>query len=147
VPQECAAYDKDGNRHFVHPLWNRRHCTKFNGVSYPVQRAAEAIYSDAGKIQAKELVDYYMKNAALICETMESLGYSYDGGKNSPYVWVEGNMESWQFFDMLLNKAGVVCTPGAGFGKCGKGYIRFSAFNSYENVEMAMQRIRQALAK
>jgi LL-diaminopimelate aminotransferase len=147
VPKECMAYDRTGKPHSVHALWNRRHCTKFNGVSYPVQRAAEALYSDTGKVQAKELVDYYLKNAALICATMEDLGYTYDGGKNSPYVWVWGNMDSWEFFDMLLNTAGVVCTPGAGFGKCGQGYIRISAFNSYENVVKAMQRIREALGK
>jgi len=147
VPKECMAYDSTGKPHSVHALWNRRHCTKFNGVSYPVQRAAEALYSDTGKVQAKELVDYYLKNAALICATMEDLGYTYDGGKNSPYVWVWGNMDSWEFFDMLLNTAGVVCTPGAGFGKCGQGYIRISAFNSYENVVKAMQRIREALGK
>lgn len=147
VPKTCMAYDMQGKSHGLHALWNRRHCTKFNGVSYPVQRAAEAVYSEAGKVQAKELVDYYMKNAALICSTMDSLGFSYDGGKNSPYVWVDGRMDSWEFFDMLLNKAGVVCTPGAGFGKCGNGYIRISAFNSYENVEKAMQRLTEALAK
>lgn len=147
VPKACMAYDATGKAHSVHALWNRRHCTKFNGVSYPVQKAAEALYSEAGKVQAKELVDYYLKNAALICDTMEELGFTYDGGKNSPYVWIWGNMDSWEFFDMLLNKAGVVCTPGAGFGKCGKGYIRISAFNSYENVVKAMQRIREALGK
>lgn len=147
VPRECMAYDGNGTAHSLHALWNRRHCTKFNGVSYPVQKAAEAVYSDEGKVQAKELVDYYMKNAALICSTMDSLGFSYDGGKNSPYIWVEGKMDSWEFFDMLLNTAGVVCTPGAGFGRCGKGYIRISAFNSYENVEKAMQRIRETLGK
>lgn len=147
VPKACMAYDATGKAHSVHALWNRRHCTKFNGVSYPVQKAAEALYSEAGKVQAKELVDYYLKNAALICDTMEELGFTYDGGKNSPYVWIWGNMDSWEFFDMLLSKAGVVCTPGAGFGKCGKGYIRISAFNSYENVVKAMQRIREALGK
>ena len=147
VPKECVAYDTTGKAHSVHALWNRRHCTKFNGVSYPVQKAAEALYSEEGKVQAKELVDYYLKNAELICTTMEELGFTYDGGKNSPYVWIWGNMDSWEFFDMLLNKAGVVCTPGAGFGKCGNGYIRISAFNSYENVVKAMQRIREALGK
>ncbi|SHO45403.1 LL-diaminopimelate aminotransferase [Desulfopila aestuarii] len=147
VPKECVAYDTTGKVHSVHALWNRRHCTKFNGVSYPVQKAAEALYSEEGKVQAKELVDYYLKNAELICTTMEELGFTYDGGKNSPYVWIWGNMDSWEFFDMLLNKAGVVCTPGAGFGKCGNGYIRISAFNSYENVVKAMQRIREAFGK
>lgn len=146
VPKECAAYDRAGNKHFLHGLWNRRHCTKFNGVSYPVQRAAEAVYSDEGKIQAQALIDYYMHNSAVVCQTMEELGYDYVGGKNSPYIWIDGRMDSWKFFDMLLNKAGVVCTPGAGFGKCGSGYIRISAFNSHNKVKEAMVRLRAALA-
>jgi LL-diaminopimelate aminotransferase len=147
VPKECAAYDSAGTRHLVHGLWNRRHCTKFNGVSYPVQRAAEAVYSDEGKVQAKALIDYYMENSAVVCQTMENLGYDYVGGKNSPYIWIDGRMDSWQFFDMLLSKAGVVCTPGAGFGKCGSGYIRISAFNSHDKVREAMDRLTTALAK
>ncbi|GAB6191675.1 LL-diaminopimelate aminotransferase [Desulfocastanea catecholica] len=145
VPKECAAYDRAGNKHFLHGLWNRRHCTKFNGVSYPVQRAAEAVYSDEGKIQAQALIDYYMHNSAVVCQTMEELGYDYVGGKNSPYIWIDGRMDSWKFFDMLLNKAGVVCTPGSGFGKCGSGYIRISAFNSHDKVKEAMVRLRAAL--
>ncbi len=145
VPKECAAYDLAGNRHFVHGLWNRRHCTKFNGVSYPIQRAAAAVYSEEGKIQAKALIDYYMQNSAAVCATMDALGYDYVGGKNSPYIWIDGRMDSWQFFDLLLNNAGVVCTPGAGFGKCGNGYIRISAFNSHERVEEAMQRLTKML--
>jgi len=145
VPKECLAYDKEGNSHNLHSLWNRRHCTKFNGVSYPVQRAAAALYTDEGKAETKALVDYYMENAAKVCATMDELGYTYVGGKNSPYIWIEGNMDSWEFFDMLLNKAGVVCTPGAGFGKCGNGYIRISAFNSHEKVDEAMVRLKTAL--
>jgi len=131
----------------LHPLWNRRHCTKFNGVSYPVQRAAEAVYSSEGKLQTKALIDYYMVNADMVCRTMDKLGYEYVGGKNSPYIWIDGKMDSWAFFDMLLDKAGVVCTPGAGFGKCGNGYIRISAFNSQEKVREAMQRLTEMLAK
>jgi LL-diaminopimelate aminotransferase len=146
VPKECAAFDARGNRHFIHPLWNRRHCTKFNGVSYPVQRAAEAIYSEEGKAQTRELISYYMKNAEMICRGIKELGFDYVGGENSPYVWIDGQRDSWEFFDILLNKAGVVCTPGAGFGRCGNGYIRISAFNSHENVAAAMQRIRQVLS-
>lgn len=146
VPKECVAYDKDGNSHSVHTLWNRRHCTKFNGVSYPVQRAAEAVYSAEGKTQTKELVEYYMRNAELVRKEMTALGYEIVGGVNSPYIWIDGKQNSWDFFDMLLNKAGVVCTPGAGFGSCGNGYIRISAFNSYENVEKAMNRIKEALS-
>jgi LL-diaminopimelate aminotransferase len=145
VPKECAAYDKAGTKHFIHGLWNRRHCTKFNGVSYPVQRAAEAVYTPEGKVQAKALIDYYMKNSAVVCQTMETLGYDYVGGKNSPYIWIDGRMDSWQFFDMLLNKAAVVCTPGAGFGKCGNGYIRISAFNSHDRVKEAMARLTKEL--
>ncbi len=146
VPKECMAYDAAGNKQAVHPLWNRRHCTKFNGVSYPVQRAAEAVYSDAGKAQIRELVGYYLNNADLIARAVGELGFDYAGAANSPYIWIWGDRDSWEFFDMLLNKAGVVCTPGAGFGKCGQGYIRLSAFNSYENVVRAMGRIRKALA-
>lgn len=147
VPKECRAFTKSGERHFLHALWNRRHCTKFNGVSYPVQRAAEAVYSPEGKAETKALIDYYMANAALICATMDQLGYDYVGGKNSPYIWVDGGMDSWAFFDMLLDKAGVVCTPGAGFGKCGNGYIRISAFNNREKVEEAMRRLTAVLAR
>ncbi len=141
VPKTCRAYDRHGEKHAVLPLWNRRHATKFNGVSYPVQKAAEAVYSPDGKAQIKELTDYYMKNAQLILNNMTQLGYECTGGNNSPYIWINGKRDSWEFFDMLLNKAGVVCTPGAGFGKCGEGYIRISAFNSFENVQKAMERI------
>ncbi len=145
VPKNCMAYDAAGHKHLLHTFWNRRQATKFNGVSYPVQKAAEAIYSDAGKIQVKELIHYYMKNASRIRAGMQSLGYTCTGGKNSPYIWVKTGLDSWEFFDMLLNKAGVVCTPGAGFGRCGQGYIRISAFNSHENVESALERIMQVL--
>ncbi|MBN2063128.1 MAG: LL-diaminopimelate aminotransferase [Deltaproteobacteria bacterium] len=141
VPRDCRAFDSNGNKHLLHALWNRRHTTKFNGVSYPVQRAAAAVYTDEGKAQVKDLVDYYLKNAAHIKEKMTALGFDSVGGDNSPYIWIDGKMESWVFFDLLLNRAGVVCTPGAGFGKCGEGYIRISAFNSYENVLNAMERI------
>lgn len=145
VPKECRAFDSHGNAHQLHGLWNRRHCTKFNGVSYPVQRAAEAVYSEEGKEQTAELINYYLRNADSISKEIEALGYQYDGGTNSPYIWIDGKTDSWEFFDMLLNKAGVVCTPGAGFGKCGEGYIRISAFNSHENVDEAMARIRREL--
>jgi LL-diaminopimelate aminotransferase len=146
VPKECRAFTKTGEQYAIHPLWNRRHCTKFNGVSYPVQRAAEAIYSPEGKKETKALIDYYMANAHVICATMDKLGYDYVGGKNSPYIWVDGRMDSWAFFDMLLERGGVVCTPGAGFGKCGNGYIRISAFNNHDRVEEAMQRLTAVLS-
>ncbi|MGM0451539.1 MAG: LL-diaminopimelate aminotransferase [Thermodesulfobacteriota bacterium] len=145
VPKDCRAFDAQGNTHYLHGLWNRRHSTKFNGVSYPVQRAAEAVYSEAGQKQVQKIIDDYMKNADRICREMENLGYDYVGGKHSPYIWIEANTDSWDFFDMLLKKAGVVCTPGAGFGACGQRHIRLSAFNSHANVEAAMGRIRDAL--
>lgn len=146
VPKECMVYDEAGEKVSLHALWNRRHCTKFNGVSYPVQKAVEAVYSQEGQIQVKALVSYYLKNADLIRLSMAELGFTFVGGDNSPYIWVDGQgRDSWEFFDMLLSKAGVVCTPGAGFGKCGQGYIRISAFNSRENVEKAMMRIAEAL--
>lgn len=143
VPKECMAYTESGKAVSVHSLWNRRHATKFNGVSYPVQRAAEAAYSPEGRTQIKELVSYYLNNAAYIRDKITALGYDCIGGDNSPYIWIDSKMDSWEFFDLLLNKAGVVCTPGAGFGKCGEGYIRISAFNSFENVTEAMERISQ----
>ncbi|MGW8161767.1 MAG: LL-diaminopimelate aminotransferase [Desulfobulbales bacterium] len=146
VPKECIAYDAKGHRQALHPLWNRRHTTKFNGVSYPVQRAAEAVYSEEGKAQVRTLVDYYLNNASLIARSIGELGFHYVGGENAPYIWIGSARDSWEFFDQLLNEAVVVCTPGAGFGKCGQGYIRLSAFNSYENVENAMERIRRALS-
>jgi LL-diaminopimelate aminotransferase len=145
APKDCMAYDAAGHKHLLHAFWNRRQTTKFNGVSYPVQKAAEAIYSDAGKIQVKELIHYYMNNASLIRASMQSLGYACTGGENSPYIWMKTGSDSWEFFDMLLNKAGVVCTPGAGFGQCGQGYIRISAFNSHENIESALERIMRVL--
>jgi len=145
VPKTCVAYGADGTKQPLHALWYRRQSTKFNGVSYPVQRATEAAYSAEGKAQTRALIDYYLENAALIRREMSALGFDCIGGENSPYIWIDGKSDSWEFFDRLLEKAGVVCTPGAGFGKCGEGYIRISAFNNYENVEKAMARIREAL--
>ncbi len=145
VPKACMAYTAAGEAVPVHGLWNRRHTTKFNSVSYPVQRAAEAVYSPEGKVQVRELVSYYLNNARYIRENMEKYGYDCIGGENSPYIWVDAKGDSWAFFDRLLNRAGVVCTPGAGFGRCGEGYIRISAFNSLENVQAAMDRIGNAL--
>ncbi len=145
VPKNCMAFAGDGVKYALHPLWLRRHTTKFNGVSYPVQRAAEAVYSEEGSAQVRELGDYYLKNAALIRQEVAALGFACVGGENSPYIWVDGKTDSWEFFDLLLEKAGVVCTPGAGFGKCGQGFIRISAFNSFENVQRAMSKIRDSL--
>jgi LL-diaminopimelate aminotransferase len=145
VPKKLQAYDAAGNAHPVHALWNRRHTTKFNGVSYPVQKAAAAIFTPAGQAQVKEKVAYYLGNAALIRAAMTQLGFSCIGGDNAPYIWVNTGTDSWQFFDKLLHEAQVVCTPGAGFGKCGEGHVRISAFNSRENVEKALTRIAAAL--
>ena len=145
VPRNCRAYDSGGAAHQLNLLWNRRHTTKFNGVSYPVQKAAAAVYSPEGQAQAKALIDYYLKNATLIRERMSALGFDLVGGENSPYIWIDTGRDAWDFFDMLLNKAGVVCTPGPGFGRCGEGYIRISAFNDFDKVTAAMDRIQAAL--
>ncbi len=146
VPSDCTAYDREGNAHSVRALWGRRHSTKFNGVAYPVQRAAEAVYSEAGQAQTRALINGYLENAARIRREMTDLGFDCVGGENSPYVWVDGKTDAWGFFDRLLERAGVVCTPGTGFGRCGDGYIRISAFNTPANVSEAMTRIRSALA-
>ena len=129
----------------LHQLWSRRHTTKFNAVSYPIQKAAAAIYTPAGKEQTKALIDFYLGNAKLIREAMSKLGLPCVGGDNAPYIWVNTGRDSWEFFDLLLNQAQVVCTPGAGFGKCGEGHVRISAFNSRANVEAALTRIAAAL--
>ena len=145
IPKECVGYDAEGNTLSIAELWNRRQTTKFNGVSYPVQRAAEAVYSPGGQREIRNLADYYLRNAAAIRRVMEGLSFSCTGGVHSPYIWVDTGEESWAFFDRLLEKAGVVCTPGSGFGKCGEGYIRLSSFNSNENVAQAMTQIEKAL--
>jgi LL-diaminopimelate aminotransferase len=145
IPKSLMAYDAAGKSHSLHALWNRRHSTKFNGVSYPIQKAAAAIYTDAGKQQVKAMTDFYLGNAALIREAVTRLGFSCIGGENAPYIWINTGRDSWEFFDLLLNKAQVVCTPGAGFGKCGEGHVRISAFNSRENVAEALTRIASAL--
>jgi LL-diaminopimelate aminotransferase len=146
VPRDCMIYSATGEKLSLHSMWNRRHTTKFNGVSYPVQKAAEAVYSEEGKAQIKDQIAYYLNNADVIRKTVEDLGFDYVGGKNSPYIWVDGKgRDSWEFFNLLLTQASVVCTPGAGFGRCGRHYIRISAFNSLENVTLAMERIKEAL--
>ena len=146
VPKSLKAWDTGGKAHSVHALWHRRQSTKFNGVSYPVQQAAAAVYSADGQAQSTALINTYLENAALIRTKMQALGYDCVGGENSPYIWIDGKKNSWAFFDELLEKAGVVCTPGAGFGSCGERYIRISAFNSRKNVQEALVRITSALA-
>jgi LL-diaminopimelate aminotransferase len=147
VPKTLMAKASDGSDVEVWKLWNRRQSTKFNGVSYIVQRGAEAVYSDEGQAQIKELVSFYLENAKIIREKLTAAGLSVYGGVNAPYVWVKtpNGLSSWDFFDKLLQVANVVGTPGSGFGAAGEGYFRISAFNSRENVEEAMQRITQKL--
>ncbi|MCD4719665.1 MAG: LL-diaminopimelate aminotransferase [Desulfobacula sp.] len=146
VPKDCMIFNSKGDKVSLHAMWSRRHSTKFNGVSYPVQKAAQAVYSEEGKVQVRDQISYYLNNADIIRKTVESLGFDYVGGKNSPYIWIDGkDRDSWDFFDLLLSRASVVCTPGAGFGRCGKQYIRISAFNSLENVTEAMDRLKEAL--
>lgn len=127
----------------VNALWNRRHCTKFNGVSYPVQRAAEAVYSNEGKRETAEIIAYYMRNAKVILAGLSSIGISVYGGVNAPYIWfkVPGKSDSWSFFDTLLTEVNIVGTPGAGFGSAGEGYFRLSAFGEYSRVCEAVARI------
>jgi LL-diaminopimelate aminotransferase len=146
VPKTLMAADAAGNPQALHALWNRRQTTKFNGVSYPVQRAAAAVYSEEGRSQSRGLTDFYLANAKLILAAMGRLGFKCSGGDNAPYIWVNVGRDSWEFFDLLLGNAQVVCTPGVGFGRCGEGHVRISAFNSRENVEKALSRIAAALA-
>ena len=145
VPKGLSGSTKDGERRPVHPLWNRRQSTKFNGVSYVVQRGAAAAYSPEGKQQTGELVRFYLDNARLIREGLQAAGIEVYGGVHAPYVWLKTpkGMGSWDFFDELLGKAHLVGTPGSGFGAAGEGYFRLSAFNSRANVEEAVARFRK----
>ena len=145
VPAECRAFDAAGAAVPLQPLWKRRQSTKFNGVSYPVQRAAEAACSPEGRAQCAALIDGYLANARIVIEHLEAKGYRCTGGRNSPYVWFDCGAESWAFFDRLLREANVVTTPGSGFGRAGEGHIRVTAFNSRENVERAMERLDKVL--
>lgn len=147
VPKSVMGKTSSGEAVSLHQLWNRRHCTKFNGVSYPVQRAAAAIYSAQGRAEIAEIVDYYMENARLIRQGLSEIGIRCWGGDNAPYVWLKTpGGSSWKFFDELLERCNVVGTPGAGFGACGEGYFRLSAFAMRDNVEEALARVRQQLA-
>lgn len=147
VPRELTGKAADGREVELHKLWMRRHTTKFNGVSYVVQRGAEAVYSEAGREQVRSLVSFYLDNARIIRDNLLQAGLQVYGGINAPYVWVRcpDGVGSWQFFDRLLNDAHVVGTPGAGFGAAGEGFFRISAFNSRENVEEAMERVTSRL--
>ena len=143
VPKQLKAYTKGGKAVEVAPLWNRRHCTKFNGVSYITQLGTAAVYTPQGKQQVRRIIDLYMSNAAMMVDSLTKLGYQVYGGRNAPYIWLKtpNNVGSWEFFDLLLRKAHIVGTPGAGFGAAGEGYLRLSAFNQPERVKEAMDRI------
>lgn len=147
VPKSLMGTTGSGEKVPLHGLWNRRHTTKFNGVSYPVQRAAEAIYSAEGKPQVRKIIDFYLENARLIREGLQALGLKVYGGVNAPYVWLKtpGQETSWDFFDRLLTTAHLVGTPGSGFGAAGEGYFRLSAFNGRENVEEAVRRFKKVV--
>jgi LL-diaminopimelate aminotransferase len=143
VPKTLLARTDTGEKKPLHPLWNRRMTTKFNGVSYIVQRAAEALYSPNGKAQVRALVEHYMGNARVLREAVTKAGLAVWGGENAPYIWVQGSQgaTSWEIFDRMLNEANVVITPGSGFGSAGEGFFRISAFNSRANVEEVARRI------
>lgn len=144
IPEELKAYDQEGNAHSVKKLWLRCHTTKFNGVSYPVQKAAAAVYSEQGQKEVRKVIAYYMENAHIMRESLAQAGFAVYGGENAPYIWVRtrNNMKSWDFFNQLLKEANVVGTPGSGFGPAGEGYFRFSAFAGRESVLEAMERIK-----
>ncbi|HBU26618.1 MULTISPECIES: LL-diaminopimelate aminotransferase [Synechococcus] len=147
VPRGLMGKAANGEEIEIWGLWNRRQCTKFNGVSYIVQRGAEAVYSPEGQGQVKALVAFYMENASIIRSALKEAGLEVYGGEQAPYVWIKtpNGLDSWQFFDKLLQGANVVGTPGSGFGAAGEGYFRLSAFNSRANVEEAITRIRKLL--
>jgi len=142
VPKTLLAMDDHGQRRPLHPLWNRRMATKFNGVSYIVQRAAEALYTPEGQAQVRQLIDHYMGNARILREALQACGLTVYGGQNAPYLWVKTppGWSSWQAFDAILEKINVVVTPGSGFGAQGEGYFRLSSFNSRANAEEAARR-------
>lgn len=147
IPKELTVKASDGSTVSLGDIWGRRQGSKFNGVSYPIQRGAEAVFTPEGQRQTRQAIDYYRKNAGLMTDTLKSLGIKFTGGINSPYVWFKcpNNMGSWEFFDYLLDNIQVVGTPGEGFGRNGKGWFRLTAFNTYENTEEAMNRLKKLL--
>jgi LL-diaminopimelate aminotransferase len=147
VPNELQGRNSKGDSVSVSKLWSRRHSTKFNGVPYIVQAGAAAIYTEAGQREVRERIDYYMANAAIIRKGLTDMGLQVHGAENAPYAWVKtpDNLGSWEFFDQLLQRANVVGTPGVGFGACGEGYFRLSAFGIREKVEEAIDRIKNRL--
>jgi len=149
VPKTVMGKTATGTAQAIHPLWNRRHTTKFNGVPYIVQRGAEAVYSPAGQEQIGRIIAFYLENAQLLRDGLESVGIDVFGGVNAPYIWLKtpNNLSSWDFFDQLLQQAHLVGTPGSGFGASGEGFFRLSAFNSRANVEEAVVRIKNMLGR
>lgn len=148
IPKSVTGKASDGSRIPLHQLWSRRHSTKFNGASYPVQKAAAAVFSEDGKKQVASLIEHYMGNAKLLREAASAAGLPVFGGVNAPYVWVgcPQGLSSWDMFDKMLNEAQVVITPGSGFGSAGEGYFRISAFNSRANVEEVCRRLKSLVA-
>ena len=144
IPKELIVKASDGTEVSISQLWGRREGSKFNGVSYPVQCAAAAVFTEEGQKQTRVNIEYYQENAKIIAAALDELGIKYTGGKNSPYIWLKcpGNMGSWEFFDFLLENANVVGTPGAGFGKNGEGWFRLTAFGDRERTKEAMERIK-----
>ncbi len=145
IPHSLTGTTAEGTEQPLHPLWARRHNTKFNGVSYVIQRGAEAVYSPEGTQQVGELVGFYLQNARLLRDGLQQIGIDVYGGVNAPYIWLKtpGGLTSWDFFDRLLEAGHLVGTPGSGFGAAGEGYFRLSAFNSRENVEQAVERFQR----
>jgi len=148
VPKSVRAKTKSGEPGELHRHWLRRHTTKFQGISYIISRGAEAVFSPDGRSQCRALVDYYLANARLMRANLTKLGLKCFGGQQAPYVWLKtpSSMKSWDYFDLLLKRAEIVCTPGLGFGSLGEGYVRLSAFNSKEGTEEAMTRIAKITA-
>ncbi len=145
IPNSLKIYDDNGNSYKLNDLWLRRQSTKFNGTSYIIQKGAESVFTKKGQDEVRKLVDYYLSNAKIIQSGLEKIGIKYVGGKNSPYIWLKtpNNMSSWDFFHKLLNEANVVGTPGVGFGKCGEGYFRLTAFGKSEQITEAMERLKK----
>ncbi len=145
VPKEVKVYDDNGKSYSLNSLWARRQATKFNGVAYIIQKGAEQVFTEKGQKETMEVIDYYLENAKIIKEGLDSLNIKSAGGTNSPYIWLKtpGKLSSWEFFDKLLNEANVVGTPGAGFGKCGEGYFRLTAFGDRANIKEAIERLKK----
>ena len=143
VPKEAAAYDENGNKHALRNLWQRRQSTKFNGVSYIIQKGAYEVFTPQGQIETKKIISYYLENAKIIKNGLSKINIESSGGINSPYIWLKtpDGLSSWDFFNKLLNECQVIGTPGVGFGKCGEGYFRLSSFGDRVNIQEAIERI------